>query len=600
MISLIPENMGDPAARTEFPEPGSACPGSIANIPPEDWNAVINLSMKYSEQILKYMFGEVGRSRRHSGASFLAPSVSSHGGSGASIFSQTDRAAKPCSRCSMCSSLSTNSALPPFPQPPSTPAPVPPNSFGEGIRLVNRAPTPQTAHKYYQVAMEPSPSSPGSKLSPSRTTFHSLKSSSASLVLVQKSKLACTFCNDDISFWEKDEWVRHEKSVHETGKVWKCPDLDCHQAYSCESEFTNHHETEHQCRNCTHGQHVARELPEKSVFACGFTRCKAIFSSFDKRCDHVAEHFDEGRTRADWNYSTVVRNLLRQPGIGMEWKRLLNERYHREEQWPKLTWHEENSKEVKDCLEYRCYEEPAILVRAALELGLSSNSASEWRLSNIHVNMANHPSLADAAVFSIPQQPQFSSTGFKEIPDQPFFDGASYAEVFDPSEEDRAPAAPATSQVLSAQVRQPQKEGTTQRQGSQRLRASRSFVDSRERSEETARKRDSFSTITSDETPPHSVYRTYYAQSPDPYMERNKAPQPSSSTKGFWKRLSMNRGRKSALPRYHVDASIAESIDEISDVFTPNVLRKPRRDGVNTPAVAAISADQFNFFPPDR
>ncbi|KAK3063147.1 hypothetical protein LTS18_002637, partial [Coniosporium uncinatum] len=162
--------------------------------------------------------------------------------------------------------------------------------------------------------------------------------------------------------------------------------------------FLLHHRIAHTRHQGKQAKHITQALPDKKVYACGFWPCRELFRSWDLRCDHVFMHFQNGKKKDQWKYSTVIRNLLRHPKICEDWTRTLGELYGPKPNWPTLTWHPESAKEIQDCLEYQDYHESAILVRAALEAGLPSSNSKPWMLLNRDMNSYNRAALTVPAV----------------------------------------------------------------------------------------------------------------------------------------------------------------------------------------------------------
>jgi hypothetical protein len=48
-----------------------------------------------------------------------------------------------------------------------------------------------------------------------------------------------------------------------------------------------------------------------------------LLDDWEKRCDHISAHYDEGLKRADWDHSKVIIGLLRQPDLDSAWQTLL-------------------------------------------------------------------------------------------------------------------------------------------------------------------------------------------------------------------------------------------------------------------------------------
>lgn len=65
-------------------------------------------------------------------------------------------------------------------------------------------------------------------------------------------------------------------------------------------------------------------LRKRKYWACGF--CAALHPSRERHVEHVARHFEGGKTKADWTHSRVIYGLLHQPLIHEAWKDILNEK----------------------------------------------------------------------------------------------------------------------------------------------------------------------------------------------------------------------------------------------------------------------------------
>ena len=80
-------------------------------------------------------------------------------------------------------------------------------------------------------------------------------------------------------------------------------------------------------------------LIPQEVFACGFLGCKLWFEDWQKRCDHVTQHMMAGCGHNQWDGSTIMRNLLRQPMLHQSWKQLLSIRHGADKnKWPTFMW----------------------------------------------------------------------------------------------------------------------------------------------------------------------------------------------------------------------------------------------------------------------
>lgn len=139
-----------------------------------------------------------------------------------------------------------------------------------------------------------------------------------------KKKYFCTSCNK--GFARKYDWKVHEQRYHEQQTQYPCP--DCNQILFAETLFKSHHRDAHGCQECPHAKTVAKDVDvrrRRTAWGCGF--CSEILDDWEKRCDHVAGHYDGGIKREEWDHSKVIIGLLRQPEIDQEWQTLLLSRH---------------------------------------------------------------------------------------------------------------------------------------------------------------------------------------------------------------------------------------------------------------------------------
>jgi len=139
-----------------------------------------------------------------------------------------------------------------------------------------------------------------------------------------KKRYFCTACNK--GFARKYDWKVHEQRYHEQQFQYPCP--DCNQILYAETHFRSHHRDAHGCQQCTHAKEVTKEVDarnRRTSWGCGF--CGVLLDDWEKRCDHISAHYDEGLKRSDWDHSKVILGLLRQPSIDEAWQNFLIERH---------------------------------------------------------------------------------------------------------------------------------------------------------------------------------------------------------------------------------------------------------------------------------
>jgi hypothetical protein len=135
-----------------------------------------------------------------------------------------------------------------------------------------------------------------------------------------KKRYFCTACNK--GFARKYDWKVHEQRYHEQQAQYPCP--DCNQVLYAETHFRSHHRDAHGCNQCTHAKEVTREVDarrRRTAWGCGF--CGELLDDWEKRCDHISQHYDDGRKRSEWDHSKVIVGLLHQSDVDSAWQSLL-------------------------------------------------------------------------------------------------------------------------------------------------------------------------------------------------------------------------------------------------------------------------------------
>ncbi|KAF2465559.1 uncharacterized protein BDR25DRAFT_328588 [Lindgomyces ingoldianus] len=169
---------------------------------------------------------------------------------------------------------------------------------------------------------------------------------------------ACTFC--DKALKSKPYWKSHEEEFHEQRLTWRCP--DCEQIFHAGKRFREHHTKLHGCENCKQpresGQPTSRKaspcvkkyeivMHDKDAWGCGF--CSSLLTSWEERCEHIALHFEEKRSK--WNFTNVVLGLLKQSDVSQAWNMLLSQRHGEQQNWPQFTWESKKCNRLRYKLE---------------------------------------------------------------------------------------------------------------------------------------------------------------------------------------------------------------------------------------------------------
>ena len=184
----------------------------------------------------------------------------------------------------------------------------------------------------------------------------------------------CTFCTEHTTFAAKADWKKHETKHHETGEDWPCPIRNCGEVLDRKLDFEAHFKRHHPDVPCPTDVRI-RLLP-KLLYGCGFDGCKSILPGWKERCDHVAAHMkpkgaEKKKSRAEWNYSNIIHNLLRQSATHTAWKSLFANFESKEPRY-KMTWTPENTRVLKQKLEC-CDMRPEVDVVLHTALSLRSD-----------------------------------------------------------------------------------------------------------------------------------------------------------------------------------------------------------------------------------
>ncbi len=132
-------------------------------------------------------------------------------------------------------------------------------------------------------------------------------------------KYWCTVCHRRCV--RKDIWQLHEARCYWPEAQYSCP--YCDEAFDSQFRFRVHHSDKHASSLCV--VRCADTRTRRAGWGCGF--CAAYLDRWGERCNHVGDHFETGSRGLVWEYSNVIRGLLRQPELARHWQDLLAEKH---------------------------------------------------------------------------------------------------------------------------------------------------------------------------------------------------------------------------------------------------------------------------------
>jgi hypothetical protein len=88
-------------------------------------------------------------------------------------------------------------------------------------------------------------------------------------------------------------------------------------------------------------------MHDKDAWGCGF--CASLLTTWEERCEHIALHFEEKRSK--WNFTNVILGLLKQPDVSQAWSTTLTQKHGEEQNWPQFTWESKKCNRLRYKLE---------------------------------------------------------------------------------------------------------------------------------------------------------------------------------------------------------------------------------------------------------
>ncbi|OCL11501.1 hypothetical protein AOQ84DRAFT_437652 [Glonium stellatum] len=216
----------------------------------------------------------------------------------------------------------------------------------------------------------------------------------------------CTYCAETgktTFFTAKSDWKKHQQNYHESNKEYRCRINDCSQIFNHHHKYKRHWVKQHESLAGFSVEEVVKQLPQKKVFGCGFTRCKQVSYEWDKYCNHVADHMKrEGLKPSDWSYSNTFRNLLRQELIRKISKEELEEFCRLSKiSRSSLCWSLSNTRELRENLGCSIfYPNPKEFVQNAIRASTLPNPAAA--LPNEFM-ISGYDSMPSADALGLPQ-----------------------------------------------------------------------------------------------------------------------------------------------------------------------------------------------------
>ena len=173
-------------------------------------------------------------------------------------------------------------------------------------------------------------------------------------------KYYCTCC-DDKGFYRKGDWKSHEREFHEHQEEYSC--TFCTRKDYAKQRFIRHHANTHGCKDCPHVDACRTILPKKRAWGCGF--CGRYLKSWSDRIDHIANHYETGKQRSEWNHTNVMIGLLSQPLLHDIWDSLVRVTYGT---YVELSWSKSATRQLQASLEFEGPQTADSIAQEALRL----------------------------------------------------------------------------------------------------------------------------------------------------------------------------------------------------------------------------------------
>ncbi|ORY11295.1 hypothetical protein BCR34DRAFT_327153 [Clohesyomyces aquaticus] len=263
-----------------------------------------------------------------------------------------------------------------------------------------------------QASHDPSQLTPRAFQLRGRTIATTTTRAKASGTHPKKGKWFCTYCREygELKpFGQKHDWKKHEHDFHETGAQFHCRAPGCVKVFECEQFVKKHFKDAHRGLAV---QFARIPLPDKQIWACGFTNCRKFCQDWESRCKDVSSCMLEEGSR--WSYTRKILNMLKHSRVADTWKEVRNYWYDRGIYVNQLQWDPETTRNLRiqlECLDFGDEHDLRFFLERLFKAGLPkehSERSGQFPLSQTQTDASYSPVKAsDATNTSFQQATQF-------------------------------------------------------------------------------------------------------------------------------------------------------------------------------------------------
>jgi len=136
----------------------------------------------------------------------------------------------------------------------------------------------------------------------------------------------------------------------------------------------------------------------RRIWVCGFG-CVYTSVSHGDYLDHISKHFDDGKERVQWQYLSVIKALLQQPGLRESWEQLVKEKEAEKGSKLRFYWDYRTSMVLQSMLErfVMGQDNPRVLTGFALNAA-QANVRGQYEVH--HATLAEDPTTSGKSLRS--------------------------------------------------------------------------------------------------------------------------------------------------------------------------------------------------------